>query len=124
MCGVVGRDELNREGFIKIGLFFFLFFFSFLLFLFSLLDLFCFCFCFCFVLFVCLPSAGSARSLAVVEGGQTWTFRDSFRFVSKNPGTNESDYFLRPCSFGYDIPFRYSHHTLPYRIIWQKSDWS
>ena len=75
---------MNREGFIKIWLFFsfFSFFSFFLLFIFSLLlDL--FLFLFLFYLFVCLAQGALAHSLA--GEGQPWTFRDSFRFVSKNP---------------------------------------
>ena len=80
MRGVWQGDELNREGFIKIWLFFSFF----LLFIFSLLlDLFCFCFCLFVCLFVCLAQGALAHSFA--GGGQPWTFRDSFRFVSKNP---------------------------------------
>ena len=78
MCGVVGRDELNREGLLKFGLFFlfsYYFFFPYWI---------CFVFVFVFVLFclfVCLAQGALARSLA--GGGRTnmdFSGLVSFRF--------------------------------------------
>ena len=78
MCGVVGRDELNREGLLKFGLFFFFFFFFF-----SIISFFRICFVlflFCVCLFVCLAQGALAHSPVGGRTNMDFSGLVSFRF--------------------------------------------